>query len=162
MELRESELSKMRWRIDKNPITDYKDLIDRFEEHKNSRTTNLSNELIIKYIVWTYHKNSPFVERFDNIIERKAEVLEWKAPRLAPAAKLTYAFTLTGDIPASPFLDSRVQWSKPEIRRPANQTLKDPRVPDKPGFKGDWISTVGVAQRPDGRVLPLFITPVSK
>ena len=94
--------------------------------------------------------------------ERKAEVLEWKAPRLAPAAKLTYAFTLTGDIPASPFLDSRVQWSKPEIRRPANQTLKDPRVPDKPGFKGDWISTVGVAQRPDGRVLPLFITPVSK
>jgi len=93
---------------------------------------------------------------------RKADVVEWRASRLAPAAKLTYTFTLAGDLPGALFLNSRVQWAKPEIRRPANQTLKDPRLPDQPGFKGDWISTVGVAQRPDGRVLPLFITPVAK
>ena len=98
--------------------------------------------------------------RFDS--ELKADRIEWKASRLAPAAKLTYRFSLAGDLPGTLFMNSRVQWEKPQIRRPANQTLKDPRVPDKSGFKGDWISTVGVAQRPDGRVLPLFITPVAK
>lgn len=77
MELRESELTKMRWRIDKQPASSFKDLMDRFEEFKSSQTVNLSNEQIINYIVWTYHKNSPFVERFENIIERKAEVLKY-------------------------------------------------------------------------------------
>jgi len=93
----------------------------------------------------------------------KADVAVWKVSKIAPAEKQTYTLTLAGtDAPSGIFTNSRVQWSKPEIRRPANQTLKDPRLPDKPGFKGDWISTVGVAQRPDGRVLPLFIVPPAK
>ena len=96
--------------------------------------------------------------------ERKADVAVWKVPRVAPAEKQTYTLTLAGTTPekGDGFLNSRVEWMKPGILRPANQTLKDPRLPDKPGFNGDWISTVGVAQRPDGRVLPLFILPPAK
>jgi cytochrome c553 len=96
--------------------------------------------------------------------ERKGNVAEWKVAKILPGEKQEYSITLAGTapMPKGAFTDSRVEWEKPEIRRPANQTLKDNRIPDKPGFKGDWISTVGVAQRPDGRVLPLFILPPAK
>ena len=91
--------------------------------------------------------------------QRKAEIVVWKVPKITAAEKQTYTLTLAGtDTPAGIFQSSRVEWSKPESRRPANQTLTDPRLPDIPGYKGDWISTVGVAQRPSGQVLPLFIT----
>ncbi len=95
--------------------------------------------------------------------ERMADVAEWKVPAIAPAQKMEFGLVLDNAAPAEgQFVNSRVEWQRPTMKRPANQTLKDPRLPDKQGFNGDWISTVGVAQRPDGRVLPLFITPPSK
>jgi mono/diheme cytochrome c family protein len=91
---------------------------------------------------------------------RKANVAEWRVPRVPGGQNVSLSITLAGTAqPQGLFENSTVQWEKPAIHRPAGQTLKDPRLPDQAGFSGDWITTSGISQRPNGQVLPLFVVP---
>jgi mono/diheme cytochrome c family protein len=92
--------------------------------------------------------------------DHKGSIALWRVARVAAGQKVLFTITLAGrPTPQGLFENSTVEWQKPVIRRPAGQTLKDPRLPDKAGFSGDWISTTGISQRPDGQVLPLFVVP---
>lgn len=74
-DFKEKDFSVMRWRIDTAPAKNYPDLMDRFIEFGGFKTDSLSNDQLIKYIVFCYHRRSPFVEKIENLIERKAEVM---------------------------------------------------------------------------------------
>lgn len=77
MEFKEKDWLGMKWRVDTSPAKNYPDLMDRFIEFGGFKTDTLSADQLIKYIVFCYHRRSPFVEKIENLIERKAEVMNY-------------------------------------------------------------------------------------
>lgn len=77
-----ADFSKMRWRIDKIPLTN--NVLDRIPELAalfSTATAKLSDfslmkgDLLIRYIVYVYHQKSPFAMDEQNIVQRKINVL---------------------------------------------------------------------------------------
>jgi hypothetical protein len=82
IELKDKDFASMKWRIDLVPMNDkvrdtLPDVADIFLEFSKFSTTSLSNDILIRFIVFCYHRKSPFVEKIDNIIERKVAVLNY-------------------------------------------------------------------------------------
>lgn len=90
-------------------------------------------------------------------INAKADVAIWRVPRIAAGETHSYTLTLAGVNPSRGlFTGSSVHWATPELHRPANQIMRDARIPD---YGDDGINTSCIVQRPNGRVLPCFIIP---
>lgn len=82
IEIKDSDFDKMKWNFNllspSSSITKiFPDLGAIFSEYKNIRTDNLTNEQILRYIVLCYHRNSPFYNKIENLMERKREVMNY-------------------------------------------------------------------------------------
>ena len=90
--------------------------------------------------------------------ELMADVAVWKVRRIAPGDKPEFTITLSGTtLPDGLFQRSSIRWTTPALQRPAGQVARDARIPEE----GDWISTTGAFQAPNGVVRPLIITPAA-
>lgn len=84
--MKEEDFKDMNWRIDllsddETVFTNFPDLVKRFEGIEGISITGLSvlqsmtNEQLIKFIVYCYHKNSPFVRKITEVKHRKSQAL---------------------------------------------------------------------------------------
>lgn len=82
MDVNKKDFTGMEWRIDELPdnekcVDTFPELKNIFLEFLNYKTESLTNDQIIRMIVYCYHRKSPFVEKMDNIIERKTAVFNY-------------------------------------------------------------------------------------
>lgn len=82
VEIVEKDYEKLKWRIDKVPfdkkcIEVYPELGDIFLEFLTLKTDTLSNDMLIRFIIFCYHRNSPYIEKITNPIERKVAVFNY-------------------------------------------------------------------------------------
>jgi len=82
MDVNKKDFTGMEWRIDELPdnekcVDAFPELKNIFLEFLNYKTESLTNDQIIRMIVYCYHRKSPFVEKMDNIIERKTAVFNY-------------------------------------------------------------------------------------
>lgn len=82
IELAEKDFLSLKWRVDKVPST--KRVIDEIPELKNIfleflkyETESLTTDNLIRFVILCYDRTSPFVEKKDNIVERKVDVLNY-------------------------------------------------------------------------------------
>ncbi len=76
------EFEKLKYRVDLVPLSEnccdkIPDLKNIFLEYKGYKTPTLTNDLLVRFIVLTYDQKSPFVEKLNNIKERKVAVLNY-------------------------------------------------------------------------------------
>lgn len=70
------DFSKMKYPIDTKPYKDIESLKKVFEQFLY-QTDAMNTEQIVKYIVFCYHKFSPFVINTESLIDRKREILDY-------------------------------------------------------------------------------------
>lgn len=81
--MREDDFIDMKWRIDLLGAED--DCLDRFPDldermhgfmlHDLKVMQNLTNEQLMRYLIYAYHKNSPFVRKITDVKHRKNQAL---------------------------------------------------------------------------------------
>lgn len=81
-DLNEKDFQNLKWPLHQLPLSEkcldsYADLSDIFLEFKNYKTDSLTNDLVVRFIVFCYDRKSPFVEKMENILERKIAVLNY-------------------------------------------------------------------------------------
>lgn len=93
MDIEKNDFAKMKWPLHlldrKTMWIQYADLKNRFLEYLDIYTPSLTNDDIVLFIVYCYHRYSPFVEKMDNIIERKVAILKYL--NIEPKADGKYA-----------------------------------------------------------------------
>jgi predicted ATPase len=70
------DFSKMKYPIDSKNYKDIESLHKIFSEFKY-KSEAMSTEQIVKYIVFCYHRYSPFVMNTESLIDRKREILDY-------------------------------------------------------------------------------------
>lgn len=80
IEIVENDFSKMKLDIHTLPLDEscqntYPEIANIFLEWSKYRTESLTNDILIRFIIFCYDRRSPFVEKIENPIERKIAVL---------------------------------------------------------------------------------------
>jgi hypothetical protein len=84
--MKEEDFKDMAWRIDlltgeETVFSNFPDLVKRFEEIEGVSITGLqllesiTNNQLVQFIVYCYHKNSPFVRKITEVKHRKSQAL---------------------------------------------------------------------------------------
>jgi hypothetical protein len=82
LEITDREFSKLKYAVHSIPLNEsccdrLPDLRNVFLEYPVFGTATLTNDLAIRFIVFCYDRKSPFVEKLDNIMERKREIFSY-------------------------------------------------------------------------------------
>lgn len=82
VEITEKDYLHLKWRVDtpsdeESCIEKFPELRNIFQEYLSMTTDSLSNDQLIRFIVLCYDRRSPYVEKIDNIMERKVAVLNF-------------------------------------------------------------------------------------
>lgn len=88
-----ADFDKMKWQINslsekESALEKFPELNNRFLEFAKVKTISLSNDQIVRYIVYCYHRKSPFVEHYENVLERKTMILDFM--KIKPGADGKY------------------------------------------------------------------------
>lgn len=80
IDIKEEDWDKMKWNIRHVPLTEpitirFPELKSIFLEYETGFEIGVDIDIVHRYIVYCYHKNSPLVKRVDDIIERKQYAL---------------------------------------------------------------------------------------
>lgn len=83
LDIADKEFEKMKWNIHNVPLD--ASCMDKFPEIRKLfmefpmqfRTESINYEQIIRFIIFCYHRRSPFVEKLENVVERKVAILNY-------------------------------------------------------------------------------------